>query len=122
LIDTTTLRTARSGNGHRVYRGGDLLGYVEQFRTISQRGRACTRWRAKPAAMAFLAPGCPLTGVPQYLYRPGGNEWLDEPFMTKADAIARLAAYLTANKAPALGFGPHPDVAAPPSPPRRATR
>lgn len=122
MIDTTAIRTARSGKGHRVYRGGDPLGYVEQFRTTGTSGRQCTRWRAKAGAMAFLAPGCPLTGVPQWLYRPNGNEWLPGEHASKQAAIDALVAYLTANKAPAMGFGPHPDVAAAPAPPRRATR
>jgi hypothetical protein len=115
-VASVPTRTARSGNGHRVYSEGSLLGYVEQYRTRGATGRTCTRWRASAAAMAFLAPGCPLTGVPARLYRPQlDSQWLPGEHRSKHEAITALLAYLIANKAPAVGFGPHPDVAAPQS-------
>lgn len=115
-------RTARSGNGHRVYAGGDLLGYTERWRTTGTNGRECTRWRIRVSPMAFQAPGRPLTtGVPERLYRPGGREWLRGDLNSKEAAIAALVRYLIENQAPALGYPAHQDVAAAPHSPRAAT-
>lgn len=116
MPDPTTIptRTTRDGNGHRVYTGGDLLGRVEQVRTTGDTGKSCTRWRAQAAAMAFMVPGVAVGGVPHWLYRPGhadGDQWLPGAHLTKAEAVTALLGYLDTHHAPAVGHGPHPDVA-----------
>jgi hypothetical protein len=115
---TIVTRTARSGNGHRVYTADDdsfLLGYVELVPAVNARDQPCRRWRASAAAMAFLAPGCPAIGaVPRWLFRPDPtSRWLPGAHTSKHAAVTELIAYLVASRAPAVGFGPHPDVAAP---------
>jgi hypothetical protein len=88
---------------------GKVLGKVSGNRT---------EWRAQASKMAFLGDGPdgaePLGDfVPRELYHPQaykGDLWLPGVFTTQRAAILALQRHLYVNRAPAMGFGAHPDV------------
>lgn len=102
------VRRLRTADGYReeavqrVYTGGWLLGEV---------ARAGRVWRASASAYAFTVDGQLARQVPVDLYRPADPDlWLPGEYYTKGLAIAALVEYLAECRAPALGYGPHPEV------------
>lgn len=89
---------------------GKILGVVEGNRR---------EWRAKASMRAFLGDGPdggepPGDWVPRALYAPlmsgEGHHYLPDRYASQRLAVAGLQRYLDKNSAPAMGYGPHPDV------------
>lgn len=94
----------------RLYWGAEPIGRVARIRTTGATGKPCWRWRVACSVFAFGMDA--KLHVPTRLYRPGPDEFLPGLHTTRNDAVASLLTWLHARRAPVLGYGPHPEVAA----------